>query len=620
MMTRINRRHHLAAISFICIGFQSLLHAEDVAGIDLKVLSASLDTAPKGEYYEATVPDTLDLAERGKLAVGALTTFLNAKKGYASYGQNFLNANPPYLGRFEYGPPNWGNIIEGLMMARQMSGSRENLDVDQLTISGMLDDLTRRNPKIPSTIDVGRFGLMALHQVDPKPELIAFSDELAQRQIKSVNRVEGRGAYYWDPEPDFGESHIGVQRHGMTVFVSGLAIHSLSRWTEFSSQDGLLELCQELTDYSLQPKYWRPEAAPKVVIGHDRAQFDGHHHSYLTFLKGVLCYAEQTNDVRLMQFVRDGYEYFRTFGLARIGAFGEGCSTGDMVFLAIKLSDLGVGDYWDDADQYVRNHLTELQITDARTLNELALKMPAGRGNNDVGIGPLDPEIESSDRAIERSIGAYWSDGSHPTLIPASCMLYTICCTGNCVPALYAAWEAIVRCENGNAQVNLLLNRTSKWLDVASYLPFEGKVVIRNKTAKRIAVRMPVWVEWKSINSRHEGELIEPSSLGRYLVFENVKPESEIEIRFPIVEKVETWTLAWRENEFWQECTNPGTQWKPENSPQKYTMRFRGNTLVDIAPRDTSLGFPLYRREAQRKDKAPMKKTTLFSPNKTLDW
>ncbi|MDZ4818029.1 MAG: hypothetical protein SGJ20_03550 [Planctomycetota bacterium] len=566
------------------------------------------------------MPDTLDLAERGRLAVGALTSFLNEKQGHAPYGQNFLNADPPYLGRFEYGPPNWGNIIESLIMARQMSGSVENLSIDQLTITGMLRDLADRDPKIPSTIDVGRFAIMSLHQVDPQPELVSLFDGLARREMAAATRNGINGVFYWDPEPDLGESHIGIQRHGMTLFVSGLAIHALSRWSKYSNQDGLLVHCRQLVDYALQPKYWTPEGAPKAVVGHEHAQFDGHHHSQLSFLKGVLCFAERTNDVRLKQFVRDGYEYFRKFGLARIGAFGEGCSTGDMVFLAIKLSDLGVGDYWEDVDQYVRNHLVELQITDAQRLHAIASKMPKGRGNNDTEVGPLKPQTESDRRAIERSIGAYWSDGSHPSKIPAPCMLYTICCTGNCVPALYGAWEAIVRCDEGNARINLLLNRSSEWLDIDSYLPFEGKVVIRNKTAKSIAVRMPLWVDLEATDSRIDGELVGATCLGRYLVFESVQPKCEVTITFAVKETIETWTLKWRPDQFWQECTNPGTHWQPGSKPSIFTMRFRANTLIDIEPRDSAAGFPLYRRDRYRSERTPMTTVTRFVPVKTIDW
>ena len=40
----------------------------------------------------------------------------------------------------------------------------------------------------------------------------------------------------------------------------------------------------------------------------------------------------------------------------------EGCAVADMTLLAILLSDGGVGDYWDDVDQYVRNQLIEHQV------------------------------------------------------------------------------------------------------------------------------------------------------------------------------------------------------------------------------------------------------------------
>jgi hypothetical protein len=45
------------------------------------------------------------------------------------------------------------------------------------------------------------------------------------------------------------------------------------------------------------------------------------------------------------------------------------------------------------------------------------------------------------------------------------------------------------------AKVNLLLKRASKLFDVNSHLPYEGKVVIRNKWARRIYVCIPSWVD-----------------------------------------------------------------------------------------------------------------------------
>ena len=208
---------------------------------------------------------------------------------------------------------------------------------------------------------------------------------------------------------------------------------------------------------------------------------------------GLLSYAIAVNGAQLKEFVRSGYEYAHNFGLARLGNFGEGCATGDMTWLA--LNDAGVGDYWDDADRYLRNRLAELQITDAPRLRQVTDRMPPGRGRWDTAHGPLEPLGESADRVIERSVGYFFSDATHPTLIPDHSMMLTVCCTGNCTPALYCRWESIVRCANGAAQVNLWLNRASPWLDLDSYLPYEGKLVIHNKTTRKLSVRIPAWLE-----------------------------------------------------------------------------------------------------------------------------
>ena len=115
----------------------------------------------------------------------------------------------------------------------------------------------------------------------------------------------------------------------------------------------------------------------------------------------MLRYAIITNDTELMELIRDAYEYTRNFGIARIGWFTEtsrvkrceGCCIADMVALAIKLSDAGVGDYWDDVDRYVRNQLIESQFTNADLLKK----------SSDAGTEHKpDYPRETDDRVIER--------------------------------------------------------------------------------------------------------------------------------------------------------------------------------------------------------------------------
>lgn len=267
-----------------------------------------------------------------------------------------------------------------------------------------------------------------------------------------------------------------------------------------------------------------------------------------------------------------------------------------------------------------RNELTEPQITDARKLRRAAETMPRGRFVHDTRQGPLDPLDESDDHVVERTVGTFLSDSTHPTLIPGHCFMATVCRTGNCTPAMYCAWEPIVRCENDAAQVNLLLNRASPWPDADSYLPSEGKVMIHNKQARRLAVRVPRWVDRDAVRIEADGRAATPFRVEGHLVFSALRQRATVTITFPVVEAIETYTLKWKQSEFWQESNCPGHTWEPAEEPARYTCRFRGNTLAEITPRDQGPGYPLYQRDALRQTVAPTRHVTRFVAAKLVVW
>jgi hypothetical protein len=164
---------------------------------------------------------------------------------------------------------------------------------------------------------------------------------------------------------------------------------------------------------------------------------------------------------------------------------------------------------------------------------------------------------------------------------------------------LYYAWESIVRCRDESAQVNLLLNRASPWLDVDSYLPYEGKVVVRNKTARSLAVRIPRWVDKSAVAASINRQAAPGEWIGNCLTFARISPGDEITITFPMVTATEKYTLKWKHTDHWMESTDPGRRWSNPN-PTVYTMTFKGNTLVDVMPREEGPGYPLYQRAGQR--------------------
>ena len=581
---------------------------------------------PKGEYYEATVPDTLDLAERARLAVGGLTRFLNPRRDYAPFGHGFYNVTKPFFMRRGWGC--WGKITESMIMTRLMSGSRENLDIERKSFEGLLKN--REGGWIR-----GMMSFMSLYEQTPDPVLRQLIAEMAEKKYIEKAVYDGDTVNFRDKPAENQDTKFGVRGYGWESFINGSILRGMSHWADQSGDEASLELAHKLKNFVMKPRFWQPEAAPKAVAGSDHGQFMGHHHSFLAALMGLLRYAEATDDARIMQFVRDGYEYFRNFGIARIGLFAEMCSTGDMIFLAIKLSELGVGDYWDDVDSYVRNHLVEQQVTDADKLRRAAeakpiLAMWDPKNPVDMIQQPveemgdtyqLDPIDDSTDNVFERSVGIYLSGAAHPTHIPKHHMLFTICCSGNAMAAVYWTWESAIRCQVDVAQVNLLLNRASPWLDMDSYLPYEGKVVIRNKTARKLSVRMPGWVDMDAVQTNVNGKVTNPFRVARYLVLDVLSPKDVITITFPMVESTETYTLKWKEEDFWMEGTNPGSAWITHDEPDRFTFHFKGNTVVEITPRYEGNDYKHYENRAQyRQTKAPMKKVTRFVSPVTLKW
>lgn len=129
--------------------------------------------------------------------------------------------------------------------------------------------------------------------------------------------------------------------------------------------------------------------------------------------------------------------------------------------------------------------------------------------------------------------------------------------------------------------MNLLLNRSAPWLDVESHLPHEGKAVIRNRTARRISVRIPAWVDRDKLTCTVDGRPYAAQTAGNRAVFAGLAPGDVIELGFPVKE--------WR-------VVRTAHVRTPEETV--YTIDFRGNTVVEISPRnDSPAVYPMYERD-----------------------
>ena len=590
-----------------------------------------------GQRYEALVPDTLDLAYRAELALHMLTNWPNPK---CEYG----------VGCGPHGVKLGTKFAEALPMMRDMSGSDLNLEVDKAQLEAYLsligeDGLlyTPANTPMRRTTDWGDLGPTDEDYTDPcsnsRMMLTMISHYRRDRDPAWLGRIRKmvkglhkmtvfKDDYAYYPEHKVIANNTYLKKSGYKSTEVQLGpeasildqiarpIRPLSQWYAMTGDEKALELARKLKNFVLKPELWEQETIPDIV-GSERGHWKGHHWARMLTLRNLLWYARVAKDWRLKEFVRSAYEYTRNFGLPRTGFTSwvgphpfssnprtcESCSLAGIVALAIKLSDAGMGDYWDDVDGVVRNQLTEQQFVDRDKIERVRRVQ-----------GKDHPE-----RLRLEWLGGFCGPG-HVTSLNAG--YPARCCNGNGPTGLYYAWESIVRHQDGAAQVNLLLNRASPWLDVDSYLPYEGKVVIRNKTVQRMSVRIPGWADKKAVEARVNDKQVSSFWVGNYVVFDGLREKDVVTVEFPMVEETVEYTV-------------PVGVYVPKEPPNRdelsrtrYTCHFRGSTLVDISPRDgrrwltapDEQPYPIYERDHYKGNRAPMKKVTRYVAPHTVPW
>ena len=609
--------------------------------------------------YDATVPDTLDLAERAALSVNALTGAADPDHNYETYHGGHLDHTTPYMSH-RAGGPCMMKPVHALPLMRIMSGSTQNADYD----AKMMEACTRTIEDdglwwLPvegrpwrqevykrdhvCIVSHARFmvALMDWYEIDGDSRWLdivrRMADGLAELASHNEDRTWYNYAYTregWQRDLSLSVEFTGdeqkpsrVEPERTSIYLQGHPLRAFSRWYAVSGDRRFLELAQRIARHMYRPGAWGTDEGPSMVSQAEHALWHGHYHSYTMGMKGMAEYAIATHDSQAMEFVARFYEWARYFGISRMGFFPavvgplesvkesvlkgygefpgvpcEACCIGDMTWLAARLSESGIGDYWEDVDQYARNQLIEHQLVD-RGLIEAMIE--AGPDHE------IDARMETAENVLERNIGCFIS-GTDPTWAYG---WWTMCCNANVPMGLYKAWAGIVQGSGDVAQVNLLPNRASALVDVNSYLPYEGKVVLMNKSARKVHVRMPRWVHKKDVLCHLNGRHITADWLNNRLVLEDLKPGDSINIEFPLVETVEKHTEVGYDIE--------------------YTCRFKGNTLVDISPRgerpgrtfdasddggkfSVNKGYPIYLRDHYKAGEAPLKTVERYVAPKVI--
>ena len=133
----------------------------------------------------------------------------------------------------------------------------------------------------------------------------------------------------------------------------------------------------------------------------------GHFHGHTIGILGMIEYALAVGDRELLEWCKSSYEWAKTQGSSLVGFFPEfivpeypsceSCEVADMIGIAAKLSQAGVGDYWDDLDRWARNQFAENQLTEGEWIYRMAETMP----KKPVAYN------ETADQVVKRNLGGF---------------------------------------------------------------------------------------------------------------------------------------------------------------------------------------------------------------------
>lgn len=506
-------------------------------------------------------PDTLSLEDRASKVMNSIIGMADEDKSFIPFFNANLVSKPAHMthGSWDYGSSH-GRLVSALTLARHMTGESWGEEIEEHYKKNLMsffkeDGMNYRVPDNREEISVANL-------IDQRGVLLGLTTwymatkdgvvkKAADKHCAALKRiaVKEKDVWYY-PDADYTEK--GWPSKNMIKFriapdpasFCGRLISPLLKYHELTGNQDALELCEFFSAMIMNRSgVFNKDGSFNSAL----AYRSGHFHTRAGTLDGLARLGLYTGDASLLNFVKKSFDW----ALTKCTTFGwtpgdlqeqayehETCSLVDLISTGIALAAGGYTEYWSVVERFIRNHLTETQLLDTSWVEESDHK------NMD------EPGYKTYYKVAERTRGAF-SGYSAPN--DFSCDVnqgrghtsdLQMCCIGSGTRGLFLGWSNIITQHQATIRVNLLLNRSSKWLDVLSYLPHEGRLDLNiHQDIENLEVRIPDWAGYNKVlvERNIDGEQMKQNGVDAstwvkkcYFRIGKVRKGEEICITFPM--------------------------------------------------------------------------------------
>jgi len=547
-------------------------------------------------------PIPIDLLDRARLGLHFLEHSLDRRHGYLP---NIIAVFEGDQAVHRHDFADFGDLtsryLEAFILARRMTGSDAGEEafqgLQELFLSYFRDDgLSYRppidhpfqsftadrpyQPNMAEGFDQSRvmFALLTWFTMtgDDRPR------ELMDRMIHGVR---GKGVVKDDrlyfTQPAFGEDfepNPDAPPYPQQLYFSATMILPLLWWHELTGSAPALETARQLKNFVMRDEFYFGRdgsfRALDVTAPGSWDLINGHTHSRLGAVAGLLRYGRVCNDEPTFSLGRSAFDWFLENHclptgwcpefVGRHAVEAEGCETCTLMDLAhccLELCAAGEERYWNTMERLVRNQLLEQQITDASFIPS----------QDEPGAGDFQ-SYPISGEAVLGGFGGWVGVNDFVGHNEYSHYLMH-CCGPSGIKALYLAWQQACKFEEGVLRVNLLLPRRLPEADVQGFDPREGRLDIELHTDAALSMRMPDWVAKKEVRAQVERRPLSFQWQADRLVTPVVEKGQTVSITYPLRSVTSTVHVG----------------------SDRYDIQWQGDTALSISPPGTEV--PLYTRQ-----------------------